>query len=207
MADHYVRHLLRPGDYARTEFQCRAPEQAPCRVWCKTCSDEQREQCECEWQEPPREPNLVDHGVCNIVTWLSEDAPEECYNGEEAPVRGPDWQPIVPEWSGDNWDWDYEPASELSEDVIAHVLADIDQVNDEESWSLRQRLETIQRICGGSEYKKKTVVDFSKEYGPGVYTDASTCVCGHKATEHEAQFAWNPCQQPYCSCPDMRESQ
>jgi hypothetical protein len=43
-------------------------------------------------------------------------------------------------------------ASELSEDVIAHVLADIDQVNDEDSWSLRQRLEVIQKICDGSEY-------------------------------------------------------
>jgi hypothetical protein len=43
-------------------------------------------------------------------------------------------------------------ASELNESVIVHVLADIDQVNNEDSWSLRERLEVIQKICDGSEY-------------------------------------------------------
>jgi hypothetical protein len=122
MSDHYVRHLLRPGDYVRTEFQCRAPETAPCRTMCRRCIiDEQREQCDCDyvtekgdWDESDdekigREPALEHGRPCNILAWLENDAPEECYNGEEAPVRGPGWQPIIPEWNGDNYDWDYAP--------------------------------------------------------------------------------------------------
>jgi hypothetical protein len=45
-------------------------------------------------------------------------------------------------------------ARALSEDVVCHVLADIDQICDDDSWSLHQRLETIQKICDGSEYGK-----------------------------------------------------
>lgn len=43
-------------------------------------------------------------------------------------------------------------AHSLSEDVIAHVLADIDQASNEDQWSLRTRLEVIQKICDGNEY-------------------------------------------------------
>jgi hypothetical protein len=103
---HFVRHLLRPGDYVRTEFKCQAPEGAQCRLMCKRCKGE--EQCVCEYEDPPREPDLQDQGECLIVTWLENDAPEECFNGEDdEPVRGPLWQPIVPEWNGDGYEWDY----------------------------------------------------------------------------------------------------
>jgi len=102
--DHYVRHVLRPGDYVKTEFECRASFGARCRLACDQL--ECREQCICE-SEYDRGADLQDQGECLIVAWLKNDAPEECYNGEEVPVRGPDWQPIIPEWNGDTWDWDY----------------------------------------------------------------------------------------------------
>lgn len=103
-SDHYVRHVLRPGDYVKTEFECRAPFGSRCRLACDQPSC--REQCICE-SEHNRNPDLQDQGECLITAWLKNDAPEECYTGEEMPVRGPDWQPIVPEWNGDTWDWDY----------------------------------------------------------------------------------------------------
>lgn len=104
MSDHYVRHMLRPGDYVLTEFECRAPFGARCRQACDQISC--REQCICE-SEYNRGPDLQDQGECLIVAWLKMDAPEESYNGESVPVRGPDWQPITPEWNGDSWEWDY----------------------------------------------------------------------------------------------------
>jgi hypothetical protein len=109
MSDHFVRHMLRdPGD-VYTEYLCRAPADAPCRTWCKTCEGECREQCECEYEEPPREPNLVGGNPCNIVYWLTEDASDECWSGgNDEPVRGPDWQPIKTIWNGDNFEWEYE---------------------------------------------------------------------------------------------------
>jgi hypothetical protein len=100
--------MVRPGDYVRTEYQCRAAEEAPCRTVCKTCIvDEAREQCDCEYLDQPREPILIHGEPCHYVAWFENDAPEECYNGEESPVRGPDWQPITPEWNGDAYEWDY----------------------------------------------------------------------------------------------------
>ena len=97
---HYVRHLLRPGDYVCTEFKCDAPQGALCRMVCKRCTGE--EACVCG------EPDLQDTGECLVLLWFTEDAPEECYNGEDGePVRGPDWQPIMPEWTGDSYEWDY----------------------------------------------------------------------------------------------------
>jgi hypothetical protein len=107
MSDHYVRHILRAGDGVSTEYQCRAEFGARCRMCCDRCNRMQREQCECEFDGST--PDLQDQGECLIIAWLENDAPEESYNGEVAPVRGPDWQPIVPEWNGDNWDWDYAP--------------------------------------------------------------------------------------------------
>lgn len=104
---HFVQHFLDPGYGVNTEFTCTAPEGAVCRVACQTCYDEQREVCECEYIDPPRKSNIIDQGCCLMITWLNEDSPEECYNGERAPVRGPEPQPITPEWTGDNYDWDY----------------------------------------------------------------------------------------------------
>lgn len=95
--------MLRPGDYVATQFECRAPVGARCRMACGRCTN--LEQCICE--SSGRTPDLTDQGECLIVAWLTHDAPEECYNGEPAPVRGPGWQPITPEWNGDSWDWDY----------------------------------------------------------------------------------------------------
>src|SRR4029077_15637721 len=110
MTAHFVRHLLRPGDYVCTEFKCDAPEGTLCRMVCARCQKAQEEQGVCEYAEPPCEPDLQDMGRCQILLWFTEDAPEECYNGENGqPVRGPDWQPIVPEWDGDNYLWDYAP--------------------------------------------------------------------------------------------------
>lgn len=107
MTDHYVRHLLRSGDYVKTEYQCRAEFGAKCRVVCDRCTKNHEEQCVCEYLDDPLVPDMQDQGECMIVAWLENDAPEEQFNGEETPVRGPDWQPIVPEWNGDNWGWDY----------------------------------------------------------------------------------------------------
>ena len=110
MADHFVRHLLRVGDHAITDFKCSADVGSSCRVTCILCESNGEECCVCESQEPPRDPRMGDIGYCMITAWLKEDAPEECYNGAESQeVRGPGWQPIVPEWNGDNWSWDYAP--------------------------------------------------------------------------------------------------
>lgn len=103
MTDHYVRHILRSGDYVQTEFECRATEGGVCRTVCTTCMEEQREQCECSWfsdgNTVERLPTMGDLGTCGWLPWLTEDAPEEMYNGpENEPVRGPGWQPINILW-------------------------------------------------------------------------------------------------------------
>jgi hypothetical protein len=96
-----------------TEYECRAPETAQCRTLCRLCMDEQREQCECAWVEnndgtEGRTPQLESGQDCNIVTWLSEDAPDECWSGgHDQPVRGPGWSPIQTTWNGDNYEWEY----------------------------------------------------------------------------------------------------
>lgn len=108
---HYVQHFLRSGDYVQTEFTCTAREGASCRMVCQTCSDECREACECgSFNEDgdERTPEMVDYGECMQILWLTQDAPEECFNGDEQPVRGPEPQAITLEWNGDNYDWDYE---------------------------------------------------------------------------------------------------
>ena len=73
---HFVRHILPPGDYVRTEYQCRAPEDAPCRSLCTLCDAEDRDRCECECLDElgtSREPVLA-HGMsCNYVAWLDDD--------------------------------------------------------------------------------------------------------------------------------------
>lgn len=104
MSDHYVQHMLHSGDYVRTQFECRAPENAPCRTWCDTCEKEQREQCECSALS--RTPNLIGGHPCSIIQFLC-DAAEESYDGREQPVRGPEPQPIVAIWEGDYYVWDY----------------------------------------------------------------------------------------------------
>jgi hypothetical protein len=113
---HFVQHVLREGDGVVTEFICTADERAECRQYCKTCQDEEREQCQCDYVEiaqpdgtfiEGREPEYH-YGSCNYLGW-TEDAPEELYNGERAPVRGPEPQPIVFEWTGDYYCWDYAP--------------------------------------------------------------------------------------------------
>jgi hypothetical protein len=79
---------------------------------CDTCNRNQEEQCICE-SEHNRAPDLQDQGECMIVSWLEMDAPEEQFNGEDTPVRGPDWHPIVPEWNGDTYEWDYAPETDV----------------------------------------------------------------------------------------------
>ena len=103
MIDHYVRHLIRSGDHVRTEYECRAPEGAACRLACDSCIRAQYEQCECGSRD-----GWTDQGQCMQMPWLTEDAPEECYDGDEQPVRGPGWQAIILEWNGDNYSWHYE---------------------------------------------------------------------------------------------------
>lgn len=106
MSDHYVRHILSSGDYIRTEFKCEAPFGAKCRMICDRCNRLQREQCECGWDDDLT-PDLQDQGECMWVVWLDNDESFELYNGEDQPVRGPDWQPIEPEWNGEGYEWDY----------------------------------------------------------------------------------------------------
>lgn len=84
---------LRSGDYVAAEYQCRAEFGARCRMACNRCNSEKFERCICE-SELARAP---------------DDEPKEQFNGEDQPVRGPGWQPIVPEWNGDSWEWDYAP--------------------------------------------------------------------------------------------------
>lgn len=110
MNHHFVQHFLQPGDYVRTKFTCTAPVGAPCRVACELCEGECREVCQCECLNEPRTPKMVDYGECLQLLWLTENAPEECFTGEEQPVRGPDPQPIVLKYNGydgDNYGWDY----------------------------------------------------------------------------------------------------
>lgn len=108
MTDHFVRHVVRNGDHVKTEYQCRASEDAQCRQACARCWNDHEEVCICESRN--REPDIRDVG-CTIIPWLTEDAPEECYGGEDQPVRGPDWQPIDATWNGDNYEWDYAAAN------------------------------------------------------------------------------------------------
>ncbi|QBQ71292.1 hypothetical protein SEA_BLACKBEETLE_2 [Mycobacterium phage Blackbeetle] len=106
---HFVRHLVRPGDYVRTEFRCTAPVDSRCRVACKFCWERAYEQCCCS--EEGRVPTLGDAGACNVMPWLDEGPSEELYSGPEQPVRGPGWQQIVVTWNGDYYEWTYaEPA-------------------------------------------------------------------------------------------------
>lgn len=104
MSTHFVRHILRAGDYVRTEFECRATEGAACRTACTTCYEEQRERCECISQifeeGQLRLPTMGDLGQCGWLPWF-DDAPEEMYEGREIPVRGPDWQPITINFTSD----------------------------------------------------------------------------------------------------------
>lgn len=102
---HFVQHFLREGDYVQTEFTCAAPEGATCRMACRKCSDQQYEACVCNSLDDI--PDLQDFGSCLIVHWLTEDAPEESYNGDREPVRGPEPQPIIEEFNGDNYGWVY----------------------------------------------------------------------------------------------------
>ena len=105
---HFVQHFIRPGDYVQTVFTCTAPEGAKCRMICKRCSDQQHEACVCaSWGELGREPDLQDFGECLVVLWLNQDAPEESYIGERQPIRGPEPQPFVEEWNGDDYGWEY----------------------------------------------------------------------------------------------------
>jgi hypothetical protein len=105
---HFVQHFLRPGDYVQTEFTCTAPVGAKCRMVCKTCSDEQREACECDpLGDLNRTPNMQDYGSCLVLDWLANDAPEESYNGDSQPVRGPEPQPILENWTGNDYGWNY----------------------------------------------------------------------------------------------------
>lgn len=109
---HFVQHFLRSGDYVSTEFSCTAPEGASCRMACQTCMNEQRERCECGFSTfnvecEDRLPDMRDQGCCIQLPWLTEDAPEECYDGARQPVRGPDPQPINLKWTGDYYTWDY----------------------------------------------------------------------------------------------------
>lgn len=102
---HFVQHFLRPGDYVQTVFTCTAPEDASCRMACRKCSDQQREACVCASLDDI--PDMQDYGECLIVLWLNADAPEECYNDERKPVRGPEPQPITVDWDRDDYGWNY----------------------------------------------------------------------------------------------------
>lgn len=94
--------------HVHTEFTCTAPVGAQCRMHCKTCYDEQLEACQCSiWGGGSRMPNMQDFGSCLAITWLSNDAPEECYEGTREPVRGPEPQPITVLWNSDNCGWEY----------------------------------------------------------------------------------------------------
>lgn len=105
MTDHFVRHMLHAGDTIETQYECRAEVGAQCRTACKKCSDQQYEACVCASLDET--PDMQDYGECLVVVWLNQDMPEEQFNGDDQPVRGPDWQPIVPEWNGDTYSWDY----------------------------------------------------------------------------------------------------
>lgn len=105
MTDHFVRHMLQSDGYGvATEFMCKAAFGAFCRLLCDRCNRLQREQCECMSED--LSPDMQDQGECLLLVWF-EQTPDELYNGEPTPVRGPDWQPITPEWNGDTWEWDY----------------------------------------------------------------------------------------------------
>lgn len=100
--EHFVRHMVRPGDYVRTEYECRATETAECRTYCQTCMD--------TFDDGPcyhGDEAVPVHGQpCNHVAWLNGES-EEYYDGDEQPVRGPDWQPITVTWNGDYYVWRY----------------------------------------------------------------------------------------------------
>ena len=102
--EHSVRHIVRGGDYVRTEFRCTAPPDARCRTFCQRCIDDSEEQCLCGYYD--REPVETTGHPCNYLAWM-ESAPEESYDGPDTPARGPGWQPVTFEWQGDFYTWRY----------------------------------------------------------------------------------------------------
>jgi hypothetical protein len=165
---HFVQHFLNPCGYVKTVFTCTAPVGAKCRMHCKTCYGNGLEACGCEYREPPREPDMQDFGSCLIVDWLNDDAPEESYNGERTPVRGPEPQAIQEEWNGDNYGWDYAPDPEpprQTEPELLHIVS---------SW----------RNHSGS-VQVKVVEHFfprpSRFVGPRLFTFEMAGVCNNRA--------------------------
>jgi len=87
-------------DVVATEFKCTAENGAPCRIHCRCLREEtSREVCECD------QPEMVDIGYCNPLEYLS-DAPDECFRGERQTTRA-GWCPIVLEWEGGYYSWDF----------------------------------------------------------------------------------------------------
>lgn len=101
---HFVQHFLRGGDYIETEFTCTAPFGAFCRQSCDRCTSE--EQCICASRDDNIPPDLQDQGECLVLLWLRDD-PEDSFNGERQPIRGPGPQPITVDWMGDYCEWHY----------------------------------------------------------------------------------------------------
>jgi len=103
MSDHYVRHLLSPGDTVRTHFECRAPLDGHCRSVCTKCGCFAR-YCDCRSFAEPIVKTGEPYGILPFL----EEEPEYTYDGEETPVRGPSWHPISLSWDGDGYTWHYD---------------------------------------------------------------------------------------------------
>lgn len=126
--EHFARHILQSGDSVRTVFECRAPETAPCRTICRTCLDEGQESgCVCDQLDLPREPNPEHGRPCNYISWM-EQAPEESYGGDEIPVQGPEWQPVVFTWEGDYFIWEYAAADDPVEELCNAIRLTVEYV-------------------------------------------------------------------------------
>ena len=105
MSSHFVRHIVESGQSVTTEFQCTAAKMAPCRTVCRPCYEAEYDNCECGGMG-----ELKDLGTCCWLPFITEDNPEEHFDGIRQPVCGPSWQPITLIWNpGDEtYYWDYE---------------------------------------------------------------------------------------------------
>lgn len=93
MTDHFVRHVVRNGDHVKTEYQCRASEDAQCRQACARCWNDHEEVCICESRN--REPDIRDVG-CTIIPGSPRTHPKSATAVKTNRYAAPTGSPSTP---------------------------------------------------------------------------------------------------------------
>lgn len=121
-ADHRVSVTIDPGaSYPDLVFTCLAPVGATCRLKCAEDCGSETYPCftygdPAKGEPVEREHAMVDSGLCNVVEWLTNSDPWDCFHGEnDTPVRS---GPIRAWWEGDFYAWDYAPEPTLTPEMI-----------------------------------------------------------------------------------------